>query len=324
MHHQASSPVDTSPDSKRLQGAYRDFFRPECHAAVQAWYINDANPSMRANLKAVVHGINDFTNVESVMAKRVVLKSLSDPDVLGANAIFNANNGPTLIAEAMIPKTIQWLSVASVAQRKAFRETVGLIQPPKLFSHMRHDEDWDPERKYWKMAVGGVGPKVREIRERQLLHNPSEAYTLPSETIRAFPTNTGSTFVWKLPLINSSSAPSSQQTNKAGNDDKHVSSPVPQQFSKVTQRAHEATFKGAPWGKFGLERGANPTQWVSQTKEDFSDSFFLMNKNERRFQNYNENYIGLLSKQYRRSEKAKKEQTKSEMAATAAASAGNA
>lgn len=287
----------TSP-SRHLSGQYKDFFEPSAHVTVEHWYLNEASPDLRNKMKQVVQKVLSF----DLEAAKKGLRTTYDPDIIKANAIFEKNNGYSLISKNVIEgtstsyqqKTVQWLSFSSVIEQNMFRATIGMMQPPNRFTSHRHVDDFDPAKKYWKTETQ-IGDH-KSVLCGNLLHKPSEMHEIECETIAKHSTQTGSQFSWKL------AASKAAREAQAGGA-----------FKSVSQRAHDATYKGAPWGVYGTpgDVKANHTQWVSQTKEDFADTFFVQDSTKRRYQNYNDNYIGLLSKQYTDQQKAAKAAAKS-------------
>ena len=298
----------TSPQ-RHLSGQYKEFFEASAHPTVEHWYVAVASPDLRSKMKSVVSKVLAFDLAKAT----ATLRTTHDPKIVKANAIFDKNNGHTIISSRPIAgdasgttyqqRTVQWLAFASVAEQNAFRETIGLMIPPSRFSsHRQTHEDFDPKRKYWKTENQITDHKTLVCAD--LLHKPSHAREIECEVIGQHATQTGTHFAWKTAKARGNG--STAAATSAGDNNNGGQGTI---ITTVSQRAHDSTYRGAPWGVYGTpgDVNANKTQWVSQTKEDFADTFFLQDKSKRRFQNYNDNYIGLLSRHYTDAKREEKE-----------------
>ncbi len=263
--------ASTQDDAKHLHGKYKTFFLVEHHAEVERWYNSpDTKSHQRRNFKELVKDILAF-DVEAAKAK---LRATDNPNVLEANAIFDNHNGRFLAPEAA-KKAIQWLSFASPSQKQKFRDTFGWLKAPSMFcSRTQMAEDYSLTNKIVPSESRQAQPK--KLQGVELLHQPSAPITAETLVIGRHPTHTGTHYVWKVGR---------------------------RRDQNVIQRAHDATFSGAPWGDYGKEQSSNQTQWLSKTTEDFLRSAYE-DCPERAFQNYNENYCTEL---YRGAKKAIKE-----------------
>ena len=226
-------------DFKRLQGQYKSFFRQEHCELVERWYNLRTTLSQRHDFKKLVHLILSF-DVQSAKAK---LRTTFDPDIISANVLVHSNNGH-LLSDAAMTKCVEWLSFATVVEKNRFRCTFGMIIAPKMFSaRTSNDEDFNLQKRYWKVATSTGTCRV--LQATNLITMPSEAHTAPSQSINKHPSSNGQHFVWKV---------------------------QPRNAQTPSQRAHESSVKGTPWGSQGPD--ANKSQWLPVTMEAFSNTFF--------------------------------------------------
>ena len=259
-----------------LHGKYKEFFRPEHHPAVLDWFHAQATEKQRRSFKRFVKDILAFDAV----AAKASLHTMEERDYAAAAAIVSTH-AAGVVQERHHESCVAYLSFASIADRQAFREVFGTILPiSKTWSYTQTKTDFAPGTKFMK------GEKMhrdesKPMLGKSLLKPPSAAVEAPCEIIGHGRSAYGTTFAWK------------------------VGKPL---SANVVQRAHDASFTGAPWGLYG--HGSNQSQYTPQTLEDFAESMYSKAPDgggggKRRFCNYNENvthamYRGAkLAKQHR-------------------------
>jgi hypothetical protein len=261
---------------KRLKGKYLTFFAVEHHRDVERWYNTAADKQQRGELKHLVHAILGFDFATE--KKRRLRLVTNEPDIVGANALLNANGVKYFSSDAKL-RAVEFLSLATVADKNAFRNVFGRIVPPSLFASSRSYEcDYDPSRKFWKPdnMIGGC----KDLIGKSHTQRPSFPIDAPAEVVGfASKTNHDQCYVWKLPK-------KSQAPVSGGPD----AGPAP----AVIHNALQSSCDGAPWGSLDVGN-IDGRQWRSVTNEHFDNSVFMLNPATRHFQNYNENYCRLLS-----------------------------
>ena len=258
-HGTSPSAGGSQPRDCGLHGKYRAFFRPEHHAAVLEWFHNAATEKNRRNFKRFVKAILAF-DVDAAVKR---LQTMEDRDFTGCAASVD-QHASAAVQPQYHDACVSYLSFASLADRQAFRETFGTILPiPKTWSHTQMKTDFDPGLKFMK------GEKMHRDGSKPLVgrgHIRPKSFTVdaPCEIIGHGRSAYGTSFAWKV---------------------------APALSTNVVQRAHDASFTGAPWGLYG--EGSNKTQWVPQTLEDFTETQFSKEAGGggggRKFGNYNEN-----------------------------------
>lgn len=259
---------------KQLHGRYRAFFLPEHHAAIEAWYSTRSTSQQRHTFKRLVKAIENF----DFDAAKSHLRMTYDSNIVQANAVFRKNGGH-LFAPAAAEKAVRWLSFASVKEQNAFREAFGYVVPPKLFiDRTQTEEDFNPAKKFWGDDNLPKKPH-KEVLCVKDLHAPSVPFTGECQVVQNGKTHYSTLFVWKVGA---------------------------KRDVNVLQRAHSSTFAGAPWGVYGDDTTSNRDQWLSETKDVFSDkSTHFMSDEPRRFQNHNDNYSHKLYREERNARRAK-------------------
>jgi hypothetical protein len=278
---------------KRLKGKYTTFFAPEQHEEVEKWYNTTADRLQRSELKQLVHAILDF-DFPAEKKRRLKLVP-NEPDIVGANALLNAN-GVKYFAPDCRLRVIEYLSLATPAEKNSFRNVFGRIVPPSPFAaaaSRSYDQDYNPARKYWKPA-NMIAP-CKEIVGKGHLQRTSFPFEAPAEVIGlASKTTHDQNFVWKLPGSNNKKSslngvPAAEAKNGHLED-----TPEAEGQKKGNPALRTSCGDGAPWGSLDVGN-IDGRQWRSVTNEQFDNSVFMLNPKTRHFQNYNENYCRLLS-----------------------------
>jgi hypothetical protein len=241
--HRAACDMEGSPSLPGesyppLCGRYREFFLPEHHAAVSKFYHRDAGHKVRENFKRLVKAISHF-DVEGAKKK---LRTGFGLDIPGANAIVGHNGGP-LMAPAARENAVLYIASAPLAEKQAYRETFGLIEPPSLtcLHKSKLSMDFAEDRKFMK------GEKMhrdtsKPVVAKAQLQSYSAPVDAPCEVIGEGKSMYGLVFAWKV---------------------------APKVGANVVQRAHESSHNGgAPWGQYG---SAENSRWKSHAVEDAED-----------------------------------------------------
>jgi hypothetical protein len=256
-----------------LPGRYRDFFAPAHHATVSRWYYETAGEKARKNFKRFVKAILKF----DVAAAKGKLRIGFDLDIPAAHAIVSKNGGG-IMTEAAREQAVYYVAAASVAERQAFRETMGLIVPPSLTCLHRSKQklDFAEERKFMRGDLMHRDT-TQKVVGKTALRARSAAVEAPCEVVGDGRSQYGFFYAWKV---------------------------APKLGLNIQQRAHQATFHGAPWGQYG---DSNEKQWVTHMKDDQVDREYglpaatyestgkdgglvaSVKLPARRFQNYNDN-----------------------------------
>jgi hypothetical protein len=303
----------TEGGSLLLPGRYKSCFTADAHRRVHDWYYGpETNAAQRHAFKALIKQVLAFDFARASSDK---LRATYSSDIPGASAIVQLNGG-SLMTPDFAERATLFLSFAGPAVRQQFRETFGLITPPRTFGGegvcSETKLDFQPLRRAPSASLGvlaasrGDEGKVRRGRSvlgADHIKPHSVPTTAPCEVIAAVRTVTGSMYPWKV-------------QGRSG--------------VNVLQRAHEASQKGAPWGPAG-GAAVNPTQWLSHTHEALAGHEYRFDVPEllhslessadtaqaraseaallhsgkyrsgpgvsigkRRYQNYNDNYCGAL------------------------------
>ena len=258
---------------KHLKGKYLHFFATEHHRDVEAWYNTVADKQQRTQLKSLVHGI---LGLDFATEKKARLRLVTNaPDIAGANAILQANGGKYLSEEAKL-RTVEFLSIATPAEKNAFRNVFGRFVPPSTFSSSRsYDADYNPQKKFWK-PDNMIGT-CKTLIGKGHVPRPSFPIDAPAEVVGfASKTDHDQSYVWKMPR-KKNEAPSQGAVAEEG----------------LNASSHPVG-SSTPWGSLDVGN-IDGRQWRSVTNELFDHSVFMSNPTTRHFQNYNENYCRLLS-----------------------------
>ena len=269
-----TSPLGEVEEGKHLHGKYKTFFKPSAHELVEQWYNSKTTQThRRRNMKQLVKNILEF----DPHAAKARLRATDRADVIGANAIYDQHNGELLLSADAAEKTVRWLSFASPCQKQMFRDTFGHMKPCTMFSSSRqYTDDFSLENKI--TPSDQRTQKTRGLLGTDFEYKRSGAITSETLSIGRHPTSTGTNFVWKV---------------------------QPQLALNVQQCAHDASFKGAPWGDYGNQNSSNNSQWQSKSTEDFNRTQYD-GPPDRSFQNYNENFCTELYKSSKKAAKVQK------------------
>ena len=278
--HRAAMPVTTqeSPVAESsggqppLCGRYKEFFEREYHPLVSKFYHQDAGHAVRQNFKRLVKAISQF----DIDAAKKKLRTGFSFDITGANAIVGNNCG-NIMTPAAREKAVVYVAAASPAEKQVFRETFGLIVPPSLtcLHKSKLSMDFAEDRKFMKGELMHRDTSKHVVAKGQMA-SWSAPVDAPCEVIGEGKSQYGLFFAWKV---------------------------APKLGTNVNQRAHDASYKGAPWGQYG---SSEKKRWCSHAVEDAEDrdygaptttlettttgaTFAQTRMPKRRFQNYNDN-----------------------------------
>lgn len=249
-----------------LHGKYRKFFDPQYHQAVYDWYYTTADANQRHDFKQLVKEVLEFDPV----AAQKALPPTKSGDVVTGNAIVRSHGGVMLRPEVR-EQAAAFLAYAHPAVQESYRRVFGYVMHiPYMYRETQYTLDYDPARKLTKGEFMHLDPSHKAYAQR-LAPKPSEPGCHPCDVIGDGKSNYRTMYAWKV---------------------------VPPTHANVTQKAHDGTFKGAPFGKMA---DTFPDMYVTQTKAFFKDTYYDAPQ-PRRFQNYNDNFTHVMY----RAEKLKK------------------
>lgn len=322
---------------KPLAGVYKTFFIPSSHAAVEAWYNVTANLQERHAFKDLVKEITRF-DMAAALAKTT--KATCDPEIALANAIVVQQGGDHL-TDASRKKAVEFLSTAHPSKREVYRRIFGLITRPSNLCSLRHIEDMNPKNFYVEVDTSLVTKKKMIGAEH--LHRKSEMLTLPANAQTGNRTHYQQSFVWKVgavPLAYSQRAQDRRDAQLAQQAEdtellaavqEHLDSgvttafvaPLKKKKSTLSSPPEAAPAAAAsagtstaaktpppdlmptPWGVLNTGN-VDGTQWESVTHDTFKETYFLQPKDQRKFQNLNDNYSRMVYLTRRKMKKEKR------------------
>lgn len=239
---------DSSSD-QQLHGRYKKFFAPEHHATVLSWFTSKASPEQKKDFKRFVKEILDF----DFETKRLKLATTMESNIPEASAIVRQNNGHLLLADIR-ERAVLYVSFASRADKQRYRQCFGHICGFSSFHGQTQMKcDFSPELKFMKSERGHLVDRSSEVIGASKLKAPSQPFEAPCEIIGSGKTAYSTMFAWKV---------------------------SPKTGVNIQQRAHESTFKGAPWGLYGDE--SNREQWVPHSVAAHDDIKFQFDEAELR------------------------------------------
>ena len=244
-----------------LHGKYRSFFLAEYHERVFDWYNNVADTKQRHDFKRFVKTILEFDGKAAAAA----LPATQHSDVTTGSAIVRSHGGEALTDVAR-EQAAAYLSFAPKAEQESYRRVFGyILHIPRMYPVTQYRLQYDPHYKFFK-GENMLLDQSRKAYAKALLPAPSAPVDHSCEVVGDGKSAYGVSYAWKV---------------------------APKTASHVTQKAHESTFQGAPWGKLG-ELGA--VMYETQTAAFFKDTYYDAPQ-PRRYQNYNDNYTHVLYKQ---------------------------
>jgi hypothetical protein len=311
---------------KPLVGVYKSFFNTEAYPAVEAWYNTTAKLQDRHHFKELVKEISSF-DMALALANRT--KATCDPDIALANAIV-AQHGGDHLTETSRKRAVEFLSTCHPSKRELYRRTFGLITRPSNLCALRHIEDMNPKNFYVEVDTSLVPKKKivgaeHLHRKSEMLTLPNNAQT-GNRTYyqQQYVWKVGSVpLAYSQRAIDRRDAQLAQQiedTELLHAVQAHIESGVTTAFvnplkkkkqpasSPVTAEDHSCEpSKGlfptvsasaktpppdlmpTPWGVLNTGN-VDGTQWESVTHDTFKETYFLQPKDQRKFQNLNDNY----------------------------------
>lgn len=340
---QQGTTTTTTKQWKPLVGVYKSFFNVESYPAVEAWYNTTAKLHDRHNFKSLVKEISTF-DMASALAKTT--KATCDPEIALANAIV-AQHGGDHLTDTSRKRAVEFLSTCHPSKREEYRRTFGLITRPSNLCALRHIEDMNPKNFYVEVDTSLVAKK--KLVGAEHLHRKSEMLTLPNNAQTGNRTNYQQQYVWKVgsvPLAYSQRAVDRRDAQLAQQVEdtellqavqahiesgvttafvnplkkKQSSSPTatttvfPSVSSSSSSKTPPPDSMPTPWGVLNTGN-VDGTQWESVTHDTFKETYYLQPKDQRKFQNLNDNYSRMV---YLTRRKLKKERKATEAAAAAA------
>lgn len=261
-------------------------------------------------MKQMVKEINAFDFNTGVKH----LKATYHADIESANAILRLH-AADLFSPSAEKKAVEWLSLATVAQKEQFRRVFGVIQTPSPFCAIRAD-DYNIDAKFLKGEKTIREPRTMVGMEH--IHPRSAVHTFPQNSQAETRTSYGQNYSWKFGRVPLAFSQRAEERRERQLEDekkqmeiiaavqKHVQSGV---TTAVVLPAHllpedkepkatQHSLMPSPWGL--LDTGnIDKTQWESVTHDTFKNTIYLSDKNQRAHQNFNDNYCRMAYLQHR-------------------------